>query len=110
MKHDLPNEWHLLKANKTVDLKIDKSRLPYMAQTLDAAIEDIMFVVKVKGNPAMFSLNIDTVALNLARKDDWQLCHGKNSTIVLDSTFNLSIAQTQISNLEELMMIVKYSF
>ena len=110
MKHDLPNEWHLLKANRTIDLKIDKSRLPYMAQTLDAAIEEVIFVAKIKGNPGSFSLTVDTVAMNLARKDEWQLCHGKNSNIDLDTPFNLSIAQVQIANLEELMIVVKYSF
>lgn len=111
MKHDLSNEWNLLKKNGTVDLKIDKARLPYMAQTIDAAIEDVMFVAKVKNNPATFSVNIDGNAVNLSRIDEWKLCRGNNSDIDLDTPFALSVAPlAQLNNLEELMMVVKYSF
>ncbi|HNO70979.1 MAG TPA: hypothetical protein PKO16_04300, partial [Bacteroidia bacterium] len=110
MKHDLTNEWHLLKTNGTVNLKIDKSRLPYMAQTLDTAIEDVMFVAKVKGNPASFTIKIDGASLNLSRVDAWKLCRGINSTIELDTTFTLSGVLAQLNNVEELMIVVKYSF
>ena len=110
MKHDLTNEWHLLKTNGTVNLKIDKSRLPYMAQTLDTAIEDVMFVAKVKGNPASFTIKIDGASLNLSRVDAWKLCRGINSTIELDTTFTLSGVLAQLNNVEELMIVVKSSF
>lgn len=110
LKHDLPNEWHLFKKNATVDLKIDKSRLPYMAQTLDAEIADVMFVVKVKGNPSNFTVNVDGIATNLAKIDEWKVCRGINSNIDLDTTFTLAVAQAQLNNVEELMMVVKYSF
>lgn len=110
MKHDLPNEWHLLKKNGTVDLKIDKSRLPYMAQTIDAAIENVMFVVKVKNNPATFLISIKGTATNLARIDEWKLCRGNNANIDLDTSFEVVIAPAQLNNLEDLMMMVKYSF
>lgn len=110
LKHDLPNEWHLLKKNGTIDLKIDTSRLPYMAQAIDTIIEDVMFVAKVKNNPASFTITIDAVNLNLSRVDAWKLCRGINSKIELDTEFTLAIALPQINNLEELTMVVKYSF
>jgi Tc toxin complex TcA C-terminal TcB-binding domain len=110
MKQDLTNEWLLLKNNGTVNLKIDKSRLPYMAQTIDAAIENVVFVTKVKNNPANFTVQVDGVPTNLARIDDWKLCRGNNSDIELDIAFDLSVAPAQLNNLEELMMVVKYSF
>ena len=110
LKQDLASEWLLLKNNGTVNLKIDKSRLPYMAQTIDAAIEDVMFVAKVKNNPASFTVNVDGLAVNLARVDEWKLCRGLNSDIELDTAFDLSVAVGQLDNLEELMLVVKYSF
>ena len=43
MKHDLPNEWHLLKKNGSIDLTLDKSRMPYMVQPFDTTeIESVM--------------------------------------------------------------------
>lgn len=115
MKHDLPNEWHLLKKNALVDLKIDKSRLPYMAQTLAAAIEVVMFVAKVKDNPATFSITVEPVdgtatATELSRIDEWKLCRGINSDIELDTAFTLTVPEAHLDDLEELMMVVKYSF
>ena len=110
LKQDLPNEWLLLKTNGTVNLKLDKSRLPNMAQTIDAAIEDVMFVAKVKGNPASFTVNVDGVPRNLSRVDQWELCRGIDSSIELEIPFDLSVATAQLNNLEELMLVVKYSF
>lgn len=110
MKHDLPNEWYLLKKNGTVDLKIDKSRLPYMAQIMDAALENVMFVAKVKDNPVIFSVLVDGNDTNLDRIDEWQLCRGNYSDLDLDTPFTLSVASAQLNNLEDLMMVVKYSF
>jgi len=110
MKHDRSNEWHLLKENGSIDMTIDKSGLPYMAQTIAAEITDVMFIARVKDNPANFSINIDDGAVNLARIDEWALCRGNNSDIDLDTAFTLSVAPADIENLEELMLVVKYSF
>lgn len=110
MRQDLTNEWLLLKNNGTVNLTINRSRLPYVAQTIDAAIENVMFVAKVKNNPANFTIQVDGAPTNLARIDEWKLCTGNNAAIELDTAFDLSVAQAQLNNLEELMMMVKYSF
>ncbi len=110
MKHDLPNEWHLLKKNGSVELKIDKSRLPYIAQSFDPAIENILFIAQVKNNPANFSINVEGNATDLARIDEWKLCWGNNPNIDLDTSFALSVAQAKLKDLENLMMVVKYSF
>ena len=110
MKHDMANEWHLFKKNGSVDLKIDKSRLPYMAQTIDTAIENVIFVAKVKNNPSTFTISVDGNPANLARIDQWKLCQGNNTDIDLDTSFELSVEQAQLNNLEDLMMVVKFSF
>jgi hypothetical protein len=64
MKHDMPNEWHLFKTNGIVDLKIDKSRLPYFAQLLEAGIDSMTLLAKVAGTPSTYSLNISGNNLN----------------------------------------------
>ncbi len=120
LKHDLPNEWHILKQNGTIDLIIDKSRLPYMAQSIDATpeIENVMFIAKVTGNPASFTINVDvtptnlldaTLPTNLSKIEELQLCSGVNSDIEIDKVFKLSIAADK-ELLEELMLVVKYKF
>jgi hypothetical protein len=114
MKHDLPNEWHLFKKNGTVDLQIDKSKLPYFVQSLDVEIENVMFIAQVKNNPASYSIsiNIDGSETNtvLSRIDEWKLCKGNNTDIELDTSFELSVVPAQLENLKELMLVVKYSF
>jgi hypothetical protein len=111
LKNDLPNEWYRLKTTGTVDLAIDKSRLPYMVQAFNtAAIERVMFVANVNGNPAGFTLNVDGAVLNLSRVDELKLCTGNNSTIELGTTFTVFGAGPDISKLDGLLMVVKYSF
>ncbi|MBF8277154.1 MAG: hypothetical protein HW390_2227 [Candidatus Brocadiaceae bacterium] len=112
MKHDLPNEWHLLKTKGVVNLTIDKSRLPYMAQAIDKTnIEQVIFIAKVEGNPPLFSINIDDTAIGLAKiNDEWKLYKGVNEDIILDTQFALSVAQGDLNKLEELVMVVKYAF
>ncbi len=110
MKHDMANEWQLFKKNGTIDITIGKSRLPYMAQTIAAAIENVKFIAKVKNNPATFTISVDGNATNLARIDEWKLCRGDNPNIDIDTSFELSVDQAQLNNLEGLMMVIKFSF
>jgi len=109
LKHDMPNEWFLLKKNGTIDLTLDKSRLPYMVQPFDTAeIESVMFIAKIKDNLALFTLNVDSAVTNLARVDELKLCKGINSDIDLDTLFTLSVSNADKLKLEELMLVVKY--
>jgi hypothetical protein len=116
MKHDLPNEWLLLTKNGSIDLTLDKSRLPYMVQPIypdvieTAEIESVMFVARIKENPAAFTININGVATNLSRVDELSLCKGINSDIDLDTLFTLSISNADKLKLEDLLLIVKYKF
>ncbi|MET3020290.1 Tc toxin subunit A-related protein [Flavobacterium hydatis] len=112
MKHDLSNEWLLLKKSGVVELNIDKVRLPYLAQSIDSAhIEEVMFLAKVKDNPVSFVLTLDeTETVNLSKVNELNMCSGINSAIKLDIPFSLSIQDTDKLKLEELIMVVKYSF
>ncbi len=45
LSYDMPTEWHQLKQNGPVELTIDKSRLPFMAQAFDIAeMESVMLI------------------------------------------------------------------
>jgi len=128
LKHDMPNEWHLLKQNKTVDLKIDKSRLPYLAQAIDPQIECIMFIAKSSDtNPPMITIDTEQngssnpTDLNLSNISGWEdtllkeyiskgIFETTNQEITLDNPFNISIIQTHLEKLEELLLVVKYRF
>ena len=61
IKHDLPNEWHMLKKMGAIDLKIDKSRLPYMVQIIDkpAVVDEVLFLAQVKDDPGSYTMNIE---------------------------------------------------
>lgn len=115
MKHEMPNQWNLLKTSAHVNLSIDKFRLPYMAQMLNPEIEEVMLIGKITGNPSTYALklNADTPSpetLNLSRIDEWKLCRESTSNIDLDTPFELSVAPAQLQNLEDLSLVVKYSF
>lgn len=110
LRHELPNEWHLLKQTGTVNLTIDKSRLPYLAQALDATIENVVLLTKVNGNPATFSVDLDGVAKNLSRIDAWALCKAETTDISLGTAVELSLLPANLGKLQELLMVVKYGF
>ncbi len=112
MKHDMPNEWHMLKQKGTVDLLIDKSRLPYMAQAIgaSAAISEVIFIAKVMGNPVTFSFDVNSTSTNLSTIQGMDLLQGTNNSVVISTPFNLAVALGDVNNLEELMMLVKYTF
>jgi hypothetical protein len=110
MKYEMPNEWHLLKQNGQVDVKIAKSSLPYMVQTIStAAIDHVVFIAKVKGDPDPFTIKINNADKPLAQITDWHLCKGVVSGIVLDTAFPLKV-DAGLADLEELMMVVNYVF
>lgn len=110
LKHDMPNEWHLLHQQGFVDIKIEKNRLPYMLQMLAGVqINSVLFMSKSDNNPASFTINIAGSPVALAKIDEWQICRGKQTpnTIQLDTAFRLSIASGDLGHLEDLMMMVK---
>jgi hypothetical protein len=93
-----------------VDLTIEKSRLPYFGQSAGTAIDSVMFVARAKTNPATYKIKIDGADLNLARIDEWKLCRGNNATIQIDTAFKLGVDAPQLANLEDLMIVTKFSF
>ncbi|HMH45597.1 MAG TPA: hypothetical protein VK557_19060, partial [Pyrinomonadaceae bacterium] len=108
MRHDLPNEWNLLRTNGTVNLTIDKLRLPFFSQSIAAAIENVMFVARVKNNPANYTIQIDGANLVLVLVDAWKLCRAQSNSITVDTPFVL--AAPAVADLEDLMIVIKFSF
>lgn len=110
LKHDLPNDWHLLKKNGSLSLTLDKYRLPYMAQAFDPEIEEVIFLAKVTGNPANLTIQLDGANLNLARIDDLGMCSGVSGDIEIDTAFSVNLTAGDLPKLEELFLFVKYKF
>ncbi|WP_444944305.1 neuraminidase-like domain-containing protein [Microbulbifer sp. ZKSA006] len=110
LKHELPNEWHLLKGQGSTQITLERTQLPYLAQSLEASISHIVLLAQVADNPATFALDIDDAPVNLARIDEWGLCQGEVNTIALDTPFELSVAEVDQDKLEKLLLIVKYTF
>ncbi len=108
IKHDLPNEWHMLKENLEISLTIDKTRLPYMVQSFEkVSIENILFVAKVKEKPEGFTFDIDNIPL-LLKKDANSILYEKEfKDITLGKEFKLKTAESA-DKLEELLMIINY--
>jgi len=128
LKHDLPDQWYVLKENGSVDLKIDKSRLPYFAQSLKANIKSVLFIVKCTTLPPS---TVDSISMNLvlpatttnetitlSKITEWnEMPQGQSilksqnvNQIELDSAFKISIDKTQFDSLDELIMLVKFNF
>lgn len=111
MKHDLPNDWHLLKKTGAIDLTIQKTRLPYVLQVIETpAIEEVMFLARVKDNPGSYAIKVDDETVDLAKvSGEIKLCSGKSEEIQIDKVFNLAIEADQLEKLEELVLVVKYA-
>lgn len=110
MKHDMPNEWHLLKTTGAVNITIDKSRLPYFSQSSATAIANVKFVVRATSNPAGYTVKINGANVPLAKVEAWKLCQGNTLAIAIATPFELSIGAPELADLEDLMMVVKFSF
>ena len=111
LKHELSNQWNMMKRSGEANLVIDKSRLPYIVQGVDTAeIEEVIFIAKVKDGPNSFSIKVDDIEMQLDQDQDWKLCIGKNSDIELGASFTLFVSEVDRMKLEELIMVVKYTF
>lgn len=119
VKHDLPNEWHLLKQKATTSLKIDKSRLPYMVQSLDTSIVNVFFAVKLKKSAPNTSFfiqinNIEKIKLDhnteLDRSKEGKKIFSKTieGEVGLNIPFTFTVNEEETENLEELIMVINY--
>lgn len=110
LRYEMPNEWNLLKTTGTSNVTVTKSLLPYFVQPLTPAIEEVVFIARVNGNPATFTIALDGTDLPLPKNVDLELCLDVSSSVSLDSQFVLSSADASLDDLEDLVMVVKYSF
>jgi hypothetical protein len=107
VRHDLPNEWHLLKQNGTINLTIDKARLPYVAQAFDITIEKVIFLARSEDSPA---ISIDGTEVSLGMVNELALFRGEVDTVTLVTAFSMAIGANDKINLQQLIMVVKYRY
>ncbi len=112
MKHEFSQEWHQFIHSGSVNMTIESVRLPYMVQAANAnlKIEDVLFLAKGKEGESDFSFKVDGKTLNPFNIEDLGFSGGTSEDIVLDKPFILSKEDRSLAKLEELFIIVKYSF
>ncbi|GAL85663.1 hypothetical protein Aasi_1417 [Sporocytophaga myxococcoides] len=105
MKHDMPNEWHMLRKNKSASLSISKDRLPYFINGINNAdIDHITFVAK---SPSAITIKVNGTPVSV-NDAEWGLFIADYSGLTLDNAFTLSIdSQSELDKLSELLMVVK---
>ena len=81
-----------------------------MAQTLTAEIVNVMFIAKVKNNPASFTIKLNGTGLTLSLINELNLCNGISSDITIGTSFQLTAAPADLELLDELLMVIKFSF
>ncbi len=114
LKHDMPNEWYVLKNELKIDLSIDDARLPYFAKfAAGKRIEGVTFLARVKELTApeyFVTLFTPPVPLKLTKNEKLQLYLGESPDLRFNTPFNLSAdPNTDLDKLEELIILVKYS-
>ena len=110
MRHELSNEWTMLKNSGTAAITIDKTKLPYIAQLVSkTSIESVMFIANMVDSQPTCTIKIDDNIVNLQKiKTDMKLCKGVSEDIQLDKSFNLFVDAEQLDKIQELIMVVKY--
>ncbi|MDH5681122.1 MAG: hypothetical protein OEZ36_06030, partial [Spirochaetota bacterium] len=72
-------------------------------------IDNVIFIAKVNTDSNDFIININENDVSL-KKNEWNLFWAENKSIELDKTFILSVDQTKLSDIENLFILIKYSF
>nr|WP_320014950.1 neuraminidase-like domain-containing protein [uncultured Desulfobacter sp.] len=111
LRYEMPNEWNLLKTEGVTNVTLTKAVLPYFVQPLAASIAEIIFIARVTGNPETFTIKIDqNPDLVLPENPELGLCLDVTTEVVLDTTFSLSSIDVNLDALEDLAMVIKYTF
>ena len=108
LKHDHSNEWHRLKQTNSTQLTLTIDNLPYFVSNHTPTVDQVTWMARVNGNPAMFVMSIDGTPFNLNADDSLnKLCTGSSGAITLGTPFTLST--TNATDLEDLVVLVHYT-
>ncbi|MDR6782684.1 DNA-binding transcriptional MerR regulator [Pedobacter africanus] len=108
LRQDIPSGWNLLKTGGTVNLSIDKSRLPYMVQGMNVGLKQVTFMAQVKGNPQTFTMTLDNSTVTLELNTELGTLIGTSMAIQLETLFTLSVAEADKGKIEDLVLLIKY--
>jgi|GEM_PF-2233955 len=119
LKHDMPDQWHLLKKNGTVNITIAKNRLPYFAQALNPVIDitttsssasRVMVLAESNTLPgATFKVATATANFNqMVNTNYFKADFGLTiSGLMLDTPINIMSNLATGNNFSDLIIIVK---
>ena len=69
-----------------------------------------MFIAQTKSNPASLAIQVNGTLVNLSRIDALKVCRGIHAGLTTNTAFTVSVAAESLTDLDEMMMIVKYAF
>lgn len=109
IKHELTNEWQHLKTVGRINLKLSKSRLPYMVQSIEnIELESVILLAKMQNNTPNPSIKINSNDIDLSLNTNLNLFEGEYQDIELETPFEITIPENVRANLEELLLIADY--
>lgn len=112
LKQDMPNQWSLLKRNGNAEIIIDKSRLPYFAQSMKVEFQNVKFLAlstKVK-DEIKLKINNSDLDLPYIEKIGAFSANNEEENLLPGESFRISLKDQEKDHLDELIIIVQYSF
>lgn len=111
MKADLPNEWQSIKRTGTSKLTLSETRMPALIRFMEKkSIREVLFIARTpQVGVHTIELDGDPVTLNKVSSKS-NFFKGESEAIKLDKEFNLSVPSDFKDSLEELWLVISYTF
>ncbi|MEJ2765235.1 neuraminidase-like domain-containing protein [Photobacterium sp. MCCC 1A19761] len=110
IRRDDNNAWNQLKSTGIANIEIGAERLPYFVQGLTPSLGPAIFLAKITGDSATYTVSIDGANLVLNFLDTMALNVNDFSGLALGTKFTLGIAIGDLPRLEELSIVTKVDF
>ena len=111
IRHQFPDEWHKLKQNHSTTLILTEQDLPKFAREHNPGIESAIWLARVNGDPDSFEMSLDDgnpFTLNVDPTLN-NLVVGQSGIITLNESFILSANNEDLEDLENLVLLIKYT-
>lgn len=110
IRHEFPNEWHNLKQNNSTAFTLTKQHLPQFVQEYGPRIDSVTWYARVKDNPDSFEMFLDGTSFSLDQDPSLNnLNVGESELITLGDEKEFTLSADNTENLEELVMLIKYT-
>ncbi len=108
LRQEFPNEWHKLKRDGTVAMKIGTQHFPYFVQGHAPTAAKLTWLARLKTSPASYTMGVNGTDVNLAAQAPFAPIYKGDSALVPIGT-GFTLTATNLSDLEEVIMVVQYT-